>query len=156
MNMEISTIEKQAAACNFHLPVILLADDDADDRNFFSEVLEMTKEKVELVMVKDGEEVMQYLQSFPLPQLIFLDLNMPRKNGTQCLAAIKSNQLWSASPVVILSTSINEAKRNQLIEEGASDCFIKPSDCNTLLNLLQKSILLIRHTSQIQLSPGSR
>lgn len=144
--MRIGTTEIQAAAFSLEMPFILLADDDADDRNFFEEALAMTEHPMQVVMVKEGEALIQRLNSSPLPQLIFLDLNMPRKNGAQCLAQIKNNPDWSGIPVVILSTSINEARRNQLIEEGASYCFNKPTEFSALVALLEKSIQLIPFT----------
>jgi CheY-like chemotaxis protein len=148
MIMPLSATEQQAAACSFHLPVILLADDDKDDRNFFADALAATQDSAQLVMVNNGEELMNYLQTSKLPDLLYLDLNMPRKNGALCLTEIKRNPLLSGIPVVILSTSINEAKRNQLIEEGASFCFTKPAEFSSLVSLLKKSIQLILYANQ--------
>lgn len=147
--MQIGITEKQASACTLHLPVILLADDDVDDRALFAEALAMTEQFLKLVMVNDGEELIRYLKSSPPPQLIFLDLNMPRQNGAQCLTFIKSNQILSATPVVILSTSINEAKKNQLVEEGAAYCFNKPSEFSGLVTLLKKSLHLLSPESRL-------
>lgn len=129
-------------------PVILLADDDADDRNFFAEAFALMDEPPQLLMVKDGEELMQFLQLSPLPDLLYLDLNMPRKNGAQCLTEIKANPRLAELPVVILSTSVNEAKRNQLVEEGARFCFSKPAEFSALVKLLQTTMQIILYASQ--------
>jgi CheY-like chemotaxis protein len=151
--MPIIPPEGRAAAPDFHLPVILLADDDADDRNFFGEAVSIIREPARLVMVKDGEELMEYLHVSPLPDLLFLDLNMPRKNGAQCLTEIKGNHLLAALPVVILSTTTNEAKQNQLAEEGARFFFSKPAEFSALVNLLQKTIQLILYNSHQPAAP---
>jgi CheY-like chemotaxis protein len=145
--MQLSVTDKQAPACSFFLPVILLADDDADDRNLFAEALGEIHETVELVMVKDGEQLMQYLASSTLPQVLFLDLNMPGKNGSRCLSEIKNNPLLSSLPVIILSTSINEAKSNQLIELGALRCYNKPSEFSELVSMLTKTMQLILYAT---------
>lgn len=147
--MRIGATGRQATVYGLDIPIIILADDDADDRNFFEEALAMSEEPAQLIMVNDGEELIEYLNSSSLPQLIFLDLNMPRKNGAQCLGYIKRNPVLSGIPVVILSTSINEAKRNQLIEEGASYCFNKPTEFSALVTLLEKSLDLLPSASGV-------
>ena len=73
---------------------ILLADDDTDDCLFFKDALEGIPISIEFTAVHDGEQLMQFLnnETNPLPQILFLDLNMPRKNGFECLAEIKQNK----------------------------------------------------------------
>ena len=70
---------------------ILLADDDVDDCLFFEKVLKEISIKTNLSIVNDGEQVVAYLlkNMAKLPDVIFLDLNMPRKNGFECLSIIK-------------------------------------------------------------------
>src|SRR5688500_20391697 len=69
---------------------VLLADDDIDDRYFFEKVLKSLMVNTELATVEDGERLMIYLaeNSEKLPDILFLDLNMPKKNGTECLSEI--------------------------------------------------------------------
>ncbi len=86
---------------------VFLADDDADDRLLFEEALMEVSEDVILTMAKNGEQLMQYLNRSPPPppHLIFLDLNMPLKNGFECLEQIKQDEKYKGIPVVIFSTS---------------------------------------------------
>ena len=88
---------------------ILLADDDKDDRFFFSMALESLTVPTQLAIVLDGEKLMVYLDenSHQLPDVLFLDLNMPRKNGFECLNEIKQNNKLNELLVIIYSTSFN-------------------------------------------------
>lgn len=100
---------------------ILLADDDKDDRFFFAKALKELSIPSKLITVGDGEKLMKYLSenSEHLPDLLFLDLNMPRKNGSECLAVIRSNEKFKHIPVIIYSTSINDTIADVLYEKGA-------------------------------------
>ncbi len=93
---------------------ILMADDDPDDRQMTKEAFEEARLANDLRFVEDGEELMDYLHrrgrysdpaDAPRPDLILLDLNMPRKDGRETLAAIKADDTLKAIPVVILTTS---------------------------------------------------
>ncbi|MBC8048251.1 MAG: response regulator, partial [Fimbriimonadaceae bacterium] len=80
---------------------VLLADDDKDDRYFFDKALKQIPIATHLKTVADGEKLMDYLlkNDVPLPDVLFLDLNMPRKNGSECLAEIKRNEKLKEIPV---------------------------------------------------------
>ena len=114
---------------------ILLAEDDQDDRDFFDEALKEILIPVHLTTVYDGEQLMNYLykNSEHLPNVIFLDLNMPRKNGFECLCEIKENEKLKGLLVVMFSTSFprdcqyEEDMINRLLKIGAYD-FIRKSD----------------------------
>ena len=147
MNQNISTTDMYVAENTSRLPVILLADDDEDDRNLFADAVSMLDLPVKLVFAKDGEELMTCLQSAALPDMLFLDLNMPKKKGGECLKEIKTNPGLASLSVIILSTSINEAKQNQLIEEGAHSCFAKPDQFDELITMLKNTIQLILYGS---------
>jgi CheY-like chemotaxis protein len=86
---------------------ILLADDDVDDRLFFKEAFDEIKIKTDVQIVKDGMELMKYLNKSDnkLPHILFLDLNMPRKTGMECLKEIKENNQFDNIAIVIYSTS---------------------------------------------------
>ncbi len=86
---------------------ILLADDDTDDCNFFKAALKSLPIPTDLTVVNDGEELMTYLseKTEHLPNALFLDINMPRKNGFECLAEIKNNKKLKDLPVIMFSTS---------------------------------------------------
>lgn len=82
---------------------ILLVDDDKDDRFFFARALKALSIPTILVTISDGEQLMSYLSknSEQLPDVLFLDLNMPRKNGNECLSEIKLNKKIKQLPVIL-------------------------------------------------------
>jgi CheY-like chemotaxis protein len=86
---------------------ILLADDDTDDRFFFEKALNELSLNTHLTTVHGGEQLMEYLleNTKNLPDVLFLDLSMPRKNGIECLSEIKENKQLEAVPVIMFSTS---------------------------------------------------
>lgn len=101
---------------------ILLADDDKDDRFFFEKALKDIPVHTSLETVEDGEQLMVYLQkktAKKFPDVIFLDLNMPRKNGMECITEIKGSDKLKHIPVVIYSTSLLEDVADLLYEKGA-------------------------------------
>jgi CheY-like chemotaxis protein len=100
---------------------IMLADDDRDDRFFFEKVLEELPIRSSLETVEDGEQLMSYLIKTPenIPDVLFLDLNMPRINGLECLSQIKGNEKLKQFPVIIYSTSLNVDVVDLLYKNGA-------------------------------------
>src|SRR5580704_5402709 len=90
---------------------ILLADDDIDDCIFFEEALEECPLSTHFTCVPDGEQLMQLLtnETNGLPHVLFLDLNMPRKNGFECLSELKVDKKLKQLPVIIFSTSFEQA-----------------------------------------------
>jgi CheY-like chemotaxis protein len=117
---------------------VLLADDDADDRYFFNRALKSLPVLSHLTMVEDGEQLMMHLakNTSQLPDVLFLDLNMPRKNGMECLKEITSNKLWKDLPVIICSTSMYAEMAYLLYENGAY-YYIKKGEVSTLQYALQ-------------------
>lgn len=109
---------------------IVLADDDLDDCLFFTEALKNSGLYHTLNVVNDGEQLMQYLSNTAtiLPNVLFLDLNMPRKNGFECLLEIKQSQIFSSLPVIIFSTSFEQSVVNTLYDNGARYFIRKPPD----------------------------
>jgi CheY-like chemotaxis protein len=94
--------------------VILLADDDEEDRMLSSDALAESRVVNDLRFVEDGEELLDYLyhrgryadpSSAPVPGLILLDLNMPRKDGREALREIKADPQLRRIPVIVLTTS---------------------------------------------------
>lgn len=93
---------------------IHMADDDPDDRLLLSEAMEDAKVENPLDFTVDGEDLMRYLrregeyeglQGHPLPDLLLLDLNMPRKDGRECIAEIRGDESLKHIPIVVLTTS---------------------------------------------------
>ena len=110
---------------------VLLADDDADDREIFIRVLDK-KADVQLVRtVENGREVIDYLNGLPapeqLPHLIILDHNMPKMNGTETLGKLKSDERYSDIHVVIYSTYSDNKMRETCEQLGASMVLAKPA-----------------------------
>ncbi len=121
---------------------ILLADDDEGDRILFTEAFSELKIKTVVYTVNDGIQLMEWLnnEDNPLPHFLFLDLNMPRKNGLECLKEIRSNEKLKDMFIAIYSTSNNEKDMEDTFFYGANVYITKPSDFNVLKQLLHKAL----------------
>lgn len=125
---------------------IVLTDDDMDDQEIFQEALYQVDPEVELIIFPNGEELMHFLQksSPDLPDVVFLDLNMPIKNGKTCLAEIRASNFGTTLPVAIYSTS---SSRNHILETrelGANWYISKPSSFNGVKSVLEKMLRMLR------------
>jgi CheY-like chemotaxis protein len=116
----------------------MLADDDEDDRLFFKEAFEEVKINYRISAFNDGEQLMEHLYdtSNPLPDIIFLDLNMPRKSGIECLKEIRANDRLKKISVAIYSTSSSEQDIEDTFVSGANVYIKKPNDFNMLKKIL--------------------
>jgi len=121
---------------------ILLADDDIDDCDFFKKALEAVPKETHLTIVHDGEQLMNYLSenSENLPDILFLDINMPRKNGFECLEEIKQNEKLKDLPVVMYSTTNLPDKISILFQTGANVYVRKPSDFSELVQVIYHAL----------------
>lgn len=121
---------------------VLLADDDLDDCNLFKHALEELPLSAQLTTVHDGEQLMNYLSenSQHLPQVLFLDINMPRKNGLECLAEIKRNPTLKDIPVVMFSTSNSWDTITMLFKSGSNVYIHKPSDFAQLKQVIYHAL----------------
>lgn len=119
---------------------VLLADDDADDRELFRIALTETDNSAKLTAVEDGDKLMQYLSKVDghPPDIIFLDINMPCKNGKQCLREIRSNRMLKHIPVIMFSTSYNKADVDETFSDGANRYVPKPVLIKDLVKILQR------------------
>ncbi|MEO6731054.1 MAG: response regulator [Ferruginibacter sp.] len=117
---------------------ILLAEDDDDDCLIFRYALEELSLAFNLTTVKNGEELMLLLNddNARLPDVVFLDINMPRKNGFECLLEIKNNKRLETLPVIIFSTSFFLPLVERLYADGAHYYVRKPNE----VGQLQKAI----------------
>jgi|ERR1700744_782057 len=131
---------------------LLLADDDKDDRLFFKEALDELSLSVNLTTVNDGEELMQFLtkKDTNLPTLIFLDINMPRKNGLECLTEIKLDEKLKKLPVIIFSTSMDPDMINLLYKKGAQHYIHKPSEFSKLKKAIHDVLTLMLEENDVQ------
>src|SRR5688500_15330764 len=106
---------------------IILVDDDSDDRELFTEALSFIHPLAEIQTKTDGEELMEYLANVSrTPDVIFLDLNMPRKNGKECLQEIRAIKQFENTPIVIYTTSLNPVDIQETFSQGASFFLKKP------------------------------
>ncbi|MCW3091218.1 MAG: transcriptional regulator [Ferruginibacter sp.] len=123
---------------------ILLADDDDDDCLLFKLSLEELPISFDLTVMNNGEELMNHLnkESTRLPDVLFLDLNMPRKNGYECLSEIKSTERLKQLPVIIFSTSYAPDVVKQLYTNGAHYYVRKPEDVNKYREVIYHALHL--------------
>ncbi|WP_339876062.1 response regulator [uncultured Algoriphagus sp.] len=121
---------------------LLLADDDVDDRFFFKDSLSKLPIETRLTTVTNGVELMNLLltEKDALPDVIFLDLNMPMKSGFECLTEIMSNDKFRDLPIIIYSTSMDEPVVNLLFEQGAFRFIRKPGEYSKLKDVILKGI----------------
>jgi len=137
---------------------LLLAEDDTDDCVLFESALESSSFDTTLKFVYDGEQLMKLLllDSYVLPDVLFLDLNMPRKNGLECLSEIRHYERIRALPVVIFSTSYDESIVNLIYKNGAIYYFSKPPEFSQLRKLIQKALTLIAQNTSIAVTQPIR
>ena len=134
---------------------ILVAEDDPDDRFLFEQAFNDIQSRGELRFVADGEELMEYLhrssedgdsELFPKPALIFLDLNMPKKDGRQALVEIKRDPKLLNIPIVVWTTS-RSREDIFLSHEARVDAFVtKPFGYEELVNSVRT--LVTKYFSQ--------
>ncbi|OSZ81073.1 response regulator [Chitinophagaceae bacterium IBVUCB2] len=124
---------------------ILLADDDEDDCTFFKEAMDDLPFSVTIMTVSDGVQLMKFLSdtsSINLPDILFLDLNMPRKSGFECLSDIKSIDKLKHLPVIIFSTSLDLDVVDLLYKRGAIYYIRKPGDFSKLRKVILDALTI--------------
>ena len=119
---------------------ILLIDDDEDEREFFSLAITKVQGIGKCVYANSAEQGMRFINTI-LPDVIFLDINMPKINGFECLTAIRKMENFKKVPVILYSTGCNEIIRKQALTLGATDCISKSDSINHLAETLQKILI---------------
>jgi CheY-like chemotaxis protein len=124
------------------MKTIVLADDDGDDAEIFEEALSRSCPSTSFVRFEDGNQLLRYLEAnYPqLPDMIFLDLNMPEMNGWQCLAALKTNLKFKDVPVIMYTTSSNPRDKEIALDLNAHGLIVKPGNPKLLERLLSDVI----------------
>lgn len=124
--------------------IIALVEDDQDDQILFKEAIEELEIPVQLLLFKDGKVFLNYLTALggPFPELIFLDLNMPKMSGLEVLQALKEVPKWSNIPVVICTTSAMEKDVENTFMLGANGFFTKPNSFQMFKIALEKILAL--------------
>jgi len=118
---------------------VFLIDDDEDDRLFFGIGLNEFDPNIEILYDKDSENALQRLseKKQPLPDVVFLDWNMPKLSGRQILGAIRANGRYNEVPVIIFTTSSSSQDKDEAKQLGASYFLSKPSSLYELKRNLQ-------------------
>jgi CheY-like chemotaxis protein len=117
--------------------IILLADDDADDTDLFSEALTSAGQDIVCYTTGNGQEAISKLDELEeMPSLIFLDINMPVMNGWQCIKILKAHDVYKNIPVIIYSTSSHKREADIALELGALAFLSKPTDYDQLEKIL--------------------
>lgn len=122
---------------------IVMVDDDADDQDFFRSACSVVDPSLEVTCYQDSEKALEKIPTLhKLPDLIFLDLNMPRFNGVEFLEKLKKSPVMRRVPVVIYSTFCDLKVRQVCTMLGAIAVIQKPDNfnmlCQTLLAILKK------------------
>lgn len=126
--------------------VILMADDDADDRYLAQDALREAHVLNEMRFVEDGEELLDYLchrgayadpNSAPRPGLILLDLNMPRKDGREALQEIKENAELRCIPIIVMTTSRSDEDILRSYDYGVAGYITKPVSFEGLVQVMK-------------------
>ena len=118
--------------------VVFLVDDDPDDQVLFVDALERIDPSITCLKANDGYEALSILKrlSFP-PDIIFVDMNMPRMNGQKCILELKKTSALRDIPVVLFSTSISESDVEKLKRLGVDDAMVKPPAFETYVYTLK-------------------
>jgi CheY-like chemotaxis protein len=107
--------------------MIFLIDDDSDDRDIFEEALRQIKVNIPFQSARDGRDALNQMSddNFPVPHMIFLDLNMPRMNGKEFLATVKQIDKYCKVPIIVYSTSSQAEEKKEVFALGATDYMVK-------------------------------
>jgi CheY-like chemotaxis protein len=120
---------------------VLLVDDDQDDQDIFKEAASLAIADIHCLFAKDGEECLALLETLSaLPDYLFLDVNMPRMDGRECLKRLKAHPRFKKISVIMYSTSNYQSGQGEYLKLGASSFITKPSEFNLLITYL-KSVL---------------
>jgi CheY-like chemotaxis protein len=142
--------------------IILMADDDPEDRMMAREALDEARLLNDLRFVNDGEELMDYLHrrdkyaepgAAPQPGLILLDLNMPKKDGREALREIKSDPHLRQIPIVVLTTSREEEDVIRTYDLGVNSFIVKPVSFHGLVKVMK---VLSAYWFEIVRLPGQK
>lgn len=140
-----------------HTLTVLVAEDDSIDRMLVEEAFSSAQLRHSLRFVVDGEELLAYLKravageaDHPLPDLILLDLNMPRKNGHEALAGVRAHTETAHIPVVVLTTSQAPKDIRKAYELGAASFIMKPGDFEELTDCIDR---VVRYWLEVTVHP---
>ena len=122
---------------------ILIADDDKDDVRLITEALQDILPSCNCIQAKDGVAALHFIQNNVHPDLVFLDLNMPLKNGISCIKDIYNEKLLPDTPIVIYSTSKEQADIDESYKYGAKFYIVKPTSFTELKRIIKRAISIL-------------
>lgn len=127
--------------------IVFIIDDDLDDQEIFSIVMREITNNIQCVFANDGVLALEKIKSNPsfIPALIFIDINMPRMSGVQCLSEIKKIKHLQNVPIYMYSTAAEKAIVEQCKKYGATGFIKKHIDTNDLKAELEKIISCLKH-----------
>ena len=117
---------------------IVLADDDEDDYLFLKSAAEQSASPVSITHVLNWLELLRRVSRTPLPDIIFLDLNMPVKNGLECLELLRAEEKYDNISIIIYSTSRSRKDIDEAHRLGANYYVVKPSSQEEITRLIEK------------------
>ncbi|HZH63335.1 MAG TPA: response regulator [Flavisolibacter sp.] len=143
MESTASDLSSQPIPSTVKLKSLLLAEDDTEDAEIFRDILNDISSGINLLVVANGLLLMNHLHTTEeLPDIIFLDMNMPLKNGLQCLREIKDFEKWQHVRIIILSTSSQPELVKTAYELGAELYLEKPTSYPKFKTLLKECLML--------------
>lgn len=122
---------------------VLLVEDNPGDTELTRQSLAASKLSINLTAVDDGEKALQYLKKEPpyqkaeRPDLVLLDLNLPKLSGGEVLRAIKTDKDLKSLPVIVLTSSEEETEVSKCYAEGANCYIVKPADFSSFLSVVK-------------------
>jgi CheY-like chemotaxis protein len=132
---------------------LVYIDDDEDDILVLAEVLLQINDEIECISAVNAQDGLDLLERIDPPHYIFLDINMPRISGKQCLQHIRANTRYDHVPVVMLSTSTSDADIKECMALGATAFLVKPSDLPTFSETLRALFESIHHQAILRGTP---
>lgn len=118
---------------------ILIVDDDKDDLFFLTKAINLVMPNAIVDLVSDGDLVLEFLSSCTaLPNVIFMDIKMPRVSGQEAVKRIRSNTNLRTIPIVILSGSTSDKEKEELLNLGANRFYTKPMEPVNLIPIVKE------------------
>lgn len=127
---------------------IVLIDDDVDDQEIFKAACNLIGDSIQLIAFGTGESALHAIPSIsPSPDLILLDLNMPRMNGIEVLTILKASSGLRSIPVVLYTTYFNQQVKEKCFSLGALDIIEKPNNFEVLCAKIESLLEMLRQSA---------
>ncbi len=134
---------------NLKIRSLLIADDDIDDIMLILLAIDTFSKDINISHVQDGKQLITFLTQEIKPELILLDINMPKINGVDCLKMIKDNKYCENIPIIMYSTSANEEVIEKCFQLGAARYIVKPYKFDQIVNFMKMVVCVDWTASKI-------